>query len=306
MTKNKSHLKKNAFKFTCMVIFLTLAGCKEDSPPTRQNMGGISSGGIFAVTLPPETKLFIQEYWHNGTPKYLVYNQNTVSSELNIHQLFIVETDPNLSGFEKIKGDHLAGSWLVNANSFAHFDIQRCLVQSWKFGDALLGVFLQPEKSAGSLFPPVSNEATLFQPNLYTSIYGMNGLDYMRRATSWFEFDSMQVSSQENFNITLKLTGDFVSVQFQKITSPNDLSIPSIEVVSASSSDLRIVDIGGQIIIYKDNASTSDTHLVSVQVRAPSITSSTMAYLDGFRCEQKNGSECLVGYSLPRGILVTP
>lgn len=300
----KTNLDK--MKTVCMSILFALIGCKGDPSATQQNMGGISSGGTFAVGLPPETKLFVQEYWHNGTPSYLVYNQNIDTREINIHQIYTVESNPNSSHIEIVKGNHLAGPWSLNANSFSHFDILGFLVPSWQFGDALLGVFLDPDKNAGSLFPPISSDGSLFQPTSYTTIYGMNGLDYMRRTTAWIEANSMQVSSQEDFDITLKVTGDFVSVQFQKIVSPNYLSIPALEVISASSADLRVEDTGDHIFIYRDSASVKDVHSVSIQLRAPNVTSPTMSYLDGFRCEKMKDTECIGGHSFPRGILVVP
>jgi hypothetical protein len=304
--KSMTTTRLKNIKTVCIFLLFALAGCKSDSPNLNQNMGGISSGGTFVVGLPVATRLFVQEYWHNGTPHYLVYNHNIDTRELDISQVFAVESNSNSSRMEIVKGSLLAGPWSLAASSFAHFDVSGFVVPSWKIGDALLGIYLEPQINAGSLYPPTLNEKNLFQSGLYTTIYGMNGLDYMRRISSWIETDSMQVSSQESFDFTLTVTGDFYSIEFQKRIFPNYLAIPALEVASASGVSLRIEDTGNQIVIYRDGASVNDLHSISFRVRAPSVTAPIMAYLDGFRCEKVKDNNCIEGHNLPRGILVVP
>lgn len=291
----------NVFFSLCLITF---AGCKKDS--LVQKVGGISSGGTFVVSMPLEKNLFIQEYWHNGAPRYLIYNQNSRDVELNFHIAHMHEPDPSTSHIDIKKGNRLIEPIFISAQSYMYIDATFALAPLNQIEGSLLGIFENTDTLMGTLFPPKFGQVNLFESSVYTTAYGMNGLDYNRRLTSWMEFPAMEVSSQEEFDIDLKVTGDFVSVHLAKTNYLSDFPIPALTIVSAFSSNLRVEDSEHEIIIYKDLASIDHIHSVSIRVRAPTSTTAKMGYLKAYRCEHIQNTECVLGYDLSRGILIRP
>ena len=247
--------------------------------------------------------LYIQEYWHDGVPRYAVYNAGVDTLSLAVRSLSRGKRRSIRRGDElmltpggTVPGDTLA-IWQLPAGAVT-------LLPAVGIPDApvrevrLLGLYgpygqgFGSWSDAGIRWPvPESGVAT----------YASLNVPGARQREAWVVQDRLWYESGEGFELDLVLAGGSGILQLSRVARWT--SIPSVVVLDAECATLDVSDLGEVFEIDALNVDKdSGLHHVSVHCAAPEVTRPAMACLGGTLKVDPGWRE----EGFYRGILVRP
>jgi hypothetical protein len=304
---NSKFTRHSKFKCIGLVVVVTLItslmGCRQTNNTENLDEGGITSGGCFATGISTQSGLLLQEYWYNGEPHYLLYNEKDDSIEVNLHGARLIDTSSNSSHLGVDIGPRLAAPWVISPKGFMQVSIGSLPVPS-PLPTFYLFSFLP---DFGVLDPPSLTDDSRFDVSTFSTSGSLNGMLWAARRHSWFEFPSMSMPAGGVMNVSLKVTGEFSWVSLPKIAAPYPYTVPGLEVESANSANLRREETAENYRFYRDGLSSSQVFTIQLSIRAPVVVNPTIAVMDSFMCLKEIAGSCVEAAGrLAPGILIVP
>jgi hypothetical protein len=225
---------------------------------------------VIGVGLDFNKGIWVQEYWQDGKPFYLLFNPTGTAVTLSVRQ--------------RADNELVAGPWTLAAG--AALDVDAGPLQ----GKDLIKFDLTDKVNLGLLHAPSKAEG---QPDkgLVTCL-GLNGSGG-RYPKHWVEHASLKVSAGDPVELKIVIPAD----QKQLIVNKKDL--PGLEVTCES---LKVTQDAQKFTVDVGKATADKpSHTVVVKLTAPKVEKPTLLMFDGFLFAKSGG-----GHGVTRGIVVLP
>jgi hypothetical protein len=235
-----------------------------------------AEGSVIGVGLDWRKNVFVQEYWQDGVPHYVLANLGSTAIQITVH--------------ERTSGVQLAGPWEIKPRSVTFVDARPLQ------GKDLVAFKLADGTNLGLLGSPVP-PATPIKDAIAT-YDGLNGSGG-RHNIPWFEQTSLTFRSGEVFEVKLMMQSPGGVVKFSR-KGGNEVAISQLPLVEAVCPSLAVKVSGDQIQIDANRPlQPQKIHPITLRFRAPEVKSPTLFMITGWRATS-GGS----GHGVTRGIVV--
>jgi hypothetical protein len=240
------------------------------------------------VGLPWEG-LYIQEYWQNKNPHYLLYNSTDHDSVVNIKDK----------------------AYNISARSFKNIDVAD--LKGHDLVPVTTALFTKNKSAVTALldflvFPEIASDKII-------TTYGLNGsggrnihpqsqIPYDRNGMGlWIEQDQLEYEGGKPFVLKLMVKDNAGRITFPRYKKQDIPSAPEEIWPEDVKSDSLTVEVTKEeyIINVDQPAVVKDVHQIELYFKAPPVDQPTLVVFSGF-----DDIKGVVGFGITRGIAVVP
>lgn len=232
-------------------------------------------GMMIAVGLDWRQNYFIQEYWQDGKPFFLIANQTDTDNTVAV-------TDHKAQGPVKT----LAGPWPVKAHQIVTVDATALV------GQELVGVQLGNGTGLGLVNAPVAPPAELKATGLL-STYGLNGSGG-RQLDAWVETQGPLLTGGTTTEVRLHLPASAGELVITKENNPG---------IKVAAEGLKVVETAKDFTLdVQHPAQAAASYTVVLTLPLPAVKQPTMVVLDTWLWAPGRQG----GHGVTRGLAVLP
>jgi hypothetical protein len=246
---------------------------REQSMTQYNNEKVFASAQSIALGIPWEGILYIQEYWHQNIPYYMIANLSSKNIEVSFSEWT-----------SKIR-DQLAGPYVIKPHSLQFQQISNLVKNN---DDSLIVVSLDENLDYG-LFrspQPIILPNHLEKSHFFSTIYGLNGTGD-RNSNLYFSQEHLILGADDLINLNLIIPATLDTISFLPTEIP--LGLDRVRIISARSDSLSIKEDNGLLVIGENKNKLQDWHEVTLSIKLPKVSSKTIACLLG-RVKNSNGT----------------
>lgn len=249
------------------------------------------SASQIAVGLDWRQNVFVQEYWQDGKPRYVIYNQRAEDLKLIVNEVQFVNV-PGTESFRAVEGKELA-DWNVKSKEVLLVDAPKVPAEG---GLRFLRFRTAGGQQLGLLSLPVP--PTDFPKDKIVSYDGMNGSGGRHRNVG-YEQDSLTFKSDGVIEVKLNLPASGEVVTFKKTKS---MDTPVEALIYEARCDTLPIQVSKESITIDTSKPLKAAliHSVTLRFKAPKVEVPTMAVIDGWVTVAGGG------YHVIRGVIVEP
>ncbi|MBM4038300.1 MAG: hypothetical protein FJ290_07290 [Planctomycetes bacterium] len=259
-------------------------------------LGEVVASSI-GVGLDWRTGLFVQEYWRDGKPRYLIANLTRVAAKITVQTVNIDAREGGQAFREKNPLpqkpiETLAGPWEVPAGGLADVDASPLLgkgLVEFRAGDKRLGLLEAPKAPPAQ---PASGVATSC---------GINGSGGRQRGM-WCEQAALRAAAKAEFEVKLVTAANQGTIKFSKKAKPGADARPAeLALLEATCDTLTVTSTDDAVVIDTGKPLKDQPwHTAMLRFKAPDVSAATLVTFGGW--VQHGGG----GYWLIRGLVVEP